>query len=115
MTALEQRFRPGRSPADRWAPGGGHYHLSGVQRAVRAVANVEVVHRPAVNVELGATAVMGIQLASTMGSASLDCVLGVWYGNAPGVDRSADPLRHACWAGASCHGGALALVGDDPG
>jgi indolepyruvate ferredoxin oxidoreductase len=85
-----------------------------LQHALSRSLGVEIVHRPAVNEELGVTAVMGSQLVSTLGTARLDGVLGVWYGKAPGLDRSVDALRHANFAGASAHGGALALVGDDP-
>lgn len=85
-----------------------------LQIAVRSKLDVEILHRPAVNEELGATAVMGSQLASTFDSARVDGVLGVWYGKAPGLDRSLDALRHASFAGASANGGALAIVGDDP-
>jgi indolepyruvate ferredoxin oxidoreductase len=86
-----------------------------LQRALRGTTDVDVVHRPAVNEELAATAVMGSQLTATMESARYDGVVGVWYGKAPGLDRAADALRHASWAGASPFGGAVALVGDDPG
>jgi indolepyruvate ferredoxin oxidoreductase len=82
--------------------------------ALRTHLDVEIVHRPAVNEELGATAVMGSQLATTLSSSRVDGVLGVWYGKAPGLDRSMDALRHASFAGASAAGGALAIVGDDP-
>jgi indolepyruvate ferredoxin oxidoreductase len=85
-----------------------------LQIALRGHLDVEIVHRPAVNEEGGATAVMGSQLTSILPSARLDGVLGVWYGKAPGLDRSMDALRHANYAGASARGGALALVGDDP-
>ena len=85
-----------------------------LEAALRHHLGVEIVHRPAVNEETGATAVMGSQLASTLPSARLDGVLGVWYGKAPGLDRSMDALRHANFAGAAPLGGALALVGDDP-
>jgi indolepyruvate ferredoxin oxidoreductase len=85
-----------------------------LQQALSGSLGVEIVHRPAVNEELGVTAVMGSQLVSTMGTGRLDGVLGVWYGKAPGLDRSTDALRHANFAGASAYGGALALVGDDP-
>jgi indolepyruvate ferredoxin oxidoreductase len=85
-----------------------------LENALRTHLDVEIVHRPAVNEELGATAVMGSQLASLLASSRLDGVLGVWYGKAPGLDRSMDALRHASFAGASATGGALAIVGDDP-
>ncbi len=82
--------------------------------ALKGRLDVEIVHRPAVNEEVGATAVMGSQLAGALESARVDGVLGVWYGKAPGMDRSMDALRHANFAGTSPLGGALAIVGDDP-
>src|SRR4029453_13232472 len=39
-----------------------------------------IVHRPAVNEELGATAVCGSQLSTTFASRRYDGVLGIWYG-----------------------------------
>lgn len=83
-------------------------------RAAKTDLDVEIVHQPGVNEELGATAVMGSQLTATQPSSRYDGVLGIWYGKAPGLDRSMDALRHANYAGASPHGGAIALVGDDP-
>ncbi|ALG11370.1 indolepyruvate ferredoxin oxidoreductase family protein [Kibdelosporangium phytohabitans] len=73
-----------------------------------------IVHQPGLNEELGATAVMGSQLAAGVGTQRPDGVVGMWYGKAPGLDRATDALRHANLAGTDPRGGAVALVGDDP-
>ena len=85
-----------------------------LSRALRLVPDLPVVHQPAVNEELGASAVMGSQLAATRPDVRYDGVVGIWYGKAPGLDRATDALRHGVFAGSSSTGGALALVGDDP-
>ena len=85
-----------------------------IARAARLVGHLPIVCRPALNEELGATAVMGSQLAAEQPDFRYDGVLGIWYGKAPGLDRASDALRHAAFAGTSRHGGAIALVGDDP-
>ncbi len=71
--------------------------------------------QPAVNEELGATAVWGSQLAAAIKGAKVDGVVGLWYGKNPGLDRAADAIRHANLCGVGPTGGAVALVGDDPG
>ena len=44
--------------------------------------------QPGLNEDLGATVVWGSQLANRNFEGSYDGVLGMWYGKAPGVDRS---------------------------
>ena len=76
-----------------------------------------VVVAPGLNEEIALTAVQGTQLAPATGALRddvADGITGYWYGKAPGLDRATDALRHANLAGTSAHGGALAIVGDDP-
>ena len=93
----------------------GGYDLE-LARRTDLLEPLDVVHLPAVNEELGATAVSGSQLAGGAGTLreGVDGVVGYWYGKAPGLDRSIDALRHANLAGTSPTGGAVAIVGDDP-
>jgi indolepyruvate ferredoxin oxidoreductase len=75
---------------------------------------LQMVVQPGLNEELAATSVMGSQLASTRPNATVEGVIGIWYGKGPGIDRASDALRHAVFAGTSARGGAVAYVGDDP-
>src|SRR5262245_48703106 len=70
---------------------------------------------PAVNEDLGATAAFGSRIANLLPAPRNDGVLGMWYGKAPGVDRSGDAFKHANFAGVGPHGGVLAVAGDDAG
>jgi len=83
-------------------------------RRAELLAAANVVHLPAVNEELGATAVAGTQLLDKTPGARVDGVLGVCYGKAPGIDRAGDALKHGNFIGAHPRGGVLALAGDDP-
>jgi indolepyruvate ferredoxin oxidoreductase len=67
-----------------------------------------------INEDLAATAVWGTQMLHTVGKPKFDGVTGMWYGKAPGVDRSGDALKHANYTGIGKNGGVLAVVGDDP-
>ncbi len=93
-----------------------------LQRRRAFLEPFDVVHRPGLNEEIAATSVMGTQLAPTVGPLAADQsgvirdgVVGYWYGKAPGLDRASDALRHANLIGTHPDGGAVALVGDDPG
>ena len=66
------------------------------------------------NEDLAATAVWGTQMLHTVGRPKFDGVTGLWYGKAPGVDRSGDALKHANYTGIGKNGGVLAITGDDP-
>ncbi len=92
----------------------GGYDLE-LHRLAGLLEELRISFRPAVNEELGATAVMGSQLAGDRPEALVAAVTGFWYGKSPGLDRSADALRHANLVGSHPGGGAVALVGDDPG
>lgn len=72
-----------------------------------------IIVRPAVNEELGATAVAGTQqIAQTVG-ARVEGIFALWYGKGPGLDRASDALRHAVYQGSSPLGGVVLAVGDD--
>ena len=78
------------------------------------LSQYDIVHQPAVNEELGAVAVWGSQQTPRPYSEGRTGVVGIWYGKAPGVDRSGDSFRHGNYMGVHAGGGVLALAGDDP-
>ena len=92
--------------------------LGGVDQALWAAAQHlerhDIQFQPGINEDLAATAVWGSQQV-TLHPAKVDGVFAMWYGKAPGVDRSVDALKHANSAGSSVHGGVLAVFGDDHG
>ncbi len=65
------------------------------------------------NEDIGATAVWGSQQLGLFPGAKFDGIFGLWYGKAPGVDRTGDAFKHANFAGSSPNGGVLAVIGDD--
>ena len=70
---------------------------------------------PAVNEDLGATAVLGAQQAVLDPHCEVEGVFSLWYGKGPGVDRSGDALKHGNAYGSSPMGGVLVVAGDDHG
>ncbi len=73
-----------------------------------------IVFKEGLNEDLAASAVWGSQMTSLFEGANYQGVFGLWYGKAPGVDRSGDVFKHANFAGTSPYGGVLAIAGDDP-
>jgi indolepyruvate ferredoxin oxidoreductase len=90
--------------------------LAGFDQALRKIdkRGLEITHVDGLNEDLAATAVWGSQQDHLAPLATHDGVIGVWYGKAPGLDRSGDALRHANLHGAGRNGGVILLVGDDP-
>ncbi len=77
------------------------------------LAEHHIVFKEGLNEDLGATAVWGSQQANLFSGALYDGVFGMWYGKAPGVDRTGDVFKHANFAGTWARGGVLAVAGDD--
>ena len=92
----------------------GRYDME-LWNASQQLDDYNVVFKPGVNEDLAATATWGAQYVGTFPGANVEGVFSIWYGKAPGMDRSMDPLRHANMAGTSANGGTLLLVGDDHG
>jgi indolepyruvate ferredoxin oxidoreductase len=84
-------------------------------RAKKALEANAIQFLPAVNEELGATAVLGSQQVEIDANRTVDGVFAIWYGKGPGVDRAADALKHGNAYGSSPRGGVLVVAGDDHG
>ncbi|MEX0371022.1 MAG: pyruvate ferredoxin oxidoreductase, partial [Tateyamaria sp.] len=75
----------------------------------------DITFMPAVNEDLGATAVLGAQQAVLDPDCTYDGIFSMGYGKGPGVDRSGDALKHGNAYGSSPMGGVLVVAGDDHG
>lgn len=84
-------------------------------REKKRVAENNITFLPAVNEDLGATAVLGAQQASLDAECEVEGVFSMWYGKGPGVDRSGDALKHGNAYGSARKGGVLVVAGDDHG
>ena len=85
-----------------------------LERNAALLAEHDVRWVPGVNEDLAATAVWGSQQDNLAPLKDRDGVIGMWYGKAPGVDRSGDAFRHANLHGVGTNGGVVCAVGDDP-
>ncbi len=95
----------------RGSPLGGYDQQ--LHRAQKFLDAYDVRFQEGINEDLAATAVWGSQQVGLFPGAKVDGVFGLWYGKAPGVDRTGDAFKHANFAGTARHGGVLAVVGDD--
>ncbi|MBK0327405.1 indolepyruvate ferredoxin oxidoreductase family protein [Rhodobacteraceae bacterium F11138] len=84
-------------------------------RARNRLSEARITFMPAVNEDLGATAVLGAQQASLDPHCEVEGVFSMWYGKGPGVDRSGDALKHGNAYGSAPKGGVLVVAGDDHG
>ncbi|WP_270726011.1 indolepyruvate ferredoxin oxidoreductase family protein [Shimia sp. Alg240-R146] len=84
-------------------------------RERQRVTDNNITFMPAVNEDLGATAVLGAQQAVLDPDCDVEGVFSMWYGKGPGVDRSGDALKHGNAYGSSAKGGVLVVAGDDHG
>ncbi|BDT59867.1 2-oxoacid ferredoxin oxidoreductase [Massilia varians] len=84
-------------------------------RAAKILQQNAIEFLPAINEELGATAVLGSQQVGGDPNRTVDGVFALWYGKGPGVDRAGDALKHGNAYGSSKLGGVLVVAGDDHG
>jgi len=90
----------------------GGYDLA-LKQARPLLGQHDIVHVPATNEELAATAIRGTQMLDEYPHQRYDGVVALWYGKGPGVDRSGDALKHGNFAGTSRHGAVVVLSGED--
>ena len=97
----------------RGSPLGGYD--AALAKAKKHLEAHDIVFKPGINEDLAATAIWGTQQVNLYPGATVDGVFSIWYGKGPGIDRSADAIKHGNMAGVSPKGGVLLLVGDDHG
>ena len=90
----------------------GSYDLA-LDQARQILGRYGVLHVPAANEELAATAISGTQMLDRYPHSEYDGVVALWYGKGPGVDRSGDAMKHGNFAGTSRHGAVVLLAGED--
>src|SRR6185437_11704515 len=84
-------------------------------KAKKLLEAADIRFLPAINEELGGTAVLGTQRVEADPERTVEGVFALWYGKGPGVDRAGDALKHGNAYGSSPHGGVLVVAGDDHG
>ena len=90
----------------------GSYDLA-LGQAHEILDRYDVLHVPAANEELAATAISGTQMLDRYPHSEYDGVVALWYGKGPGIDRSGDALKHGNFAGTSKNGAVVILAGED--
>ena len=76
----------------RGSPLGGYDRA--LWRAQKLLEDNNIRFQPGLNEDLAATSIWGTQQLHLCPGPKVDGVFSIWYGKGPGVDRSADVLKH---------------------